>query len=81
MPTIYHRPSNTLIALDDADQAADIAFALDIKYVAQQPNAAALVEQVGASLGYAPEDVAPTSALVRSAQARMAAHAARAVES
>ncbi len=78
MPTIYHRPSNTLIALDDADQAADIAFVLDLKHLAQQPHAVALVEETGASLGYASEDVATASALVRDAQAILAAHAGRA---
>ncbi len=80
MTTIYHTATNSLIEMDDADLAADIAFMLDIKYLAQQPHAVALVEETGASLGYAPEDVAPTSALVRSAQAIIAAHAARAVE-
>lgn len=81
MTTIHHTPTNSIISMDDATLAADIAFALDIKYVAQQPHAVALVEEAGASLGYAPEDVAPTSALVRSAQATLAAHAGRAGES
>ncbi len=81
MPTIYHRRSNTLIALDDADQVADIAFVLDIKHLAQQPHAIASVEEAGASLGYAPEDVTLVSGLVRSAQATLAAHAGPAVES
>ncbi len=81
MTTIYHRPSNSLISMDDAALAADIALVLDLKYLAQQPHAVALVEEAGASMGYAPEDVALTSGLVRSAQAIIAAHAAPAAES
>ncbi len=81
MTTIHHTPSNTLIALDDDVLAADIAFVLDLKHLAQQPHAVALVEETGVSLGYASEDVATASALVRDAQAIIAAHAAPAGES
>ncbi len=79
--TIHHTPTNSIISMDDADLAADIALVLDLKYVARQPHAVALVEEAGRAHGYAPEDVAPTSALVRDAQAIIAAHAAPAVES
>ena len=80
MTTIHHTLTNTVISMDDAALAADIAFMLDIKYLAQQPHAVALVEEAGASLGYASDDVALASALVRDAQAILAAHAARALD-
>jgi len=80
MTTIYHRPSNSLIEMDDATLAADVALVLDVVRLAQQPAAVALVAEAGASLGYASEDVEPTIALVREAQAILAAHAGRVVE-
>jgi len=68
MTTIHHTATNTLIQMDDAALAADVALALDLKRLAQRPHAVALIQDVGATLGAAPEYVKLAISLVREAQ-------------
>jgi len=74
MTTIHHTATNTLIQMDDAALAADIALALDLKHLAQRSPDAALIQDAGAALGYGPEDVALAVALVGATQEILVRH-------